>query len=50
MKQAQKAKLRAIPILRQYGITPYVVILDPYKDPDELIKVLGREEMSKKNR
>ena len=43
-----KAKLRAIPILRQYGITPYVVILDPYKDPDELIKVLGREEMSKR--
>lgn len=43
-----KAKLRAIPILRQYGITPYVVILDPYKDPDELIKVLGWEEMSKR--
>lgn len=41
-----KAKLRAIPILRKYGITPYVVILDPYKDPDELIKVLGKNEMS----
>lgn len=43
-----KAKLRAIPILRKYGITPYVVILDPYKDPDELIKVLGKNEMSKR--
>lgn len=45
-----KAKLRAIPILRQYGITPYVVILDPYKDPDELIKVLGRAGNVQKNR
>ena len=43
-----KAAVRAIPILRSAGITPKVVKLSPYKDPDELIKACGAEEYEKR--
>ena len=36
-----KAALRAMPILRNVGITAKVIRMDPYKDPDEFIKNLG---------
>ena len=39
----QKAALRAIPILREAGITCKVISMSPYKDPDEFIKALGAE-------
>ena len=39
----QKAALRAIPILRDAGITCKVINMSPYKDPDEFIKALGPE-------
>lgn len=38
-----KAALRAIPILKEAGITARVIRMDPYKDPDEFIKHLGAE-------
>ena len=38
-----KAALRAIPILRECGITARVIRMNPYKDPDEFIKNLGAE-------
>lgn len=38
-----KAALRAIPILKEAGITCKVINMKPYKDPDEFIKALGRE-------
>lgn len=38
-----KAILRAIPILKDAGITARVVNMKPYKDPDEFIKALGAE-------
>lgn len=37
----QKAALRAIPILRDAGITCKVINMSPHKDPDEFIKALG---------
>lgn len=37
----QKAAMRGIPILRQAGLSPKVVSLKPYKDPDEFIKAEG---------
>lgn len=36
-----KAALRAIPILKEVGITTKVINMKPYKDPDEFIKALG---------
>ncbi len=39
-----KAALRAIPILKEVGISTKVVNMKPYKDPDEFIKNLGAEE------
>ena len=39
----QKAALRAIPILKSAGINVRVIHMDPYKDPDEFIKNLGKE-------
>ncbi len=44
----QRAALRGIPILRAAGITPRVVNLSPYKDPDEFIKAQGREDFEKR--
>lgn len=38
-----KAALRAVPILKEAGITARVIRMDPYKDPDEFIKNLGAE-------
>ena len=38
-----KAALRAVPILREVGITARVIRMEPYKDPDEFIKNLGAE-------
>lgn len=38
-----KAALRAVPILKNVGITARVIRMDPYKDPDEFIKNLGVE-------
>ncbi|MCI8884563.1 MAG: DNA primase [Dorea sp.] len=38
-----KAALRAVPILKNVGITARVIRMDPYKDPDEFIKNLGAE-------
>ncbi len=39
-----RAALRAIPILKEAGISCKVLNLEPYKDPDEFIKNLGPEE------
>ena len=44
----QKAALRAIPILREAGISAKVVDMKPYKDPDEFIKALGPEEYERR--
>lgn len=38
-----KAALRAIPILKEAGLTAKVINMRPYKDPDEFIKALGAE-------
>ena len=38
-----RAALRAIPILREAGVTSRVVSLKPWKDPDEFIKHEGAE-------
>lgn len=43
-----KAALRAIPILKEVGLTAKVVNMKPYKDPDEFIKALGAEEYQKR--
>lgn len=39
-----KASLRAIPILKNAGLSVKVLDMSPYKDPDEFIKNLGVEE------
>lgn len=39
------AAIRAIPMLRKAGITPRILKLEPYKDPDEFIKACGSEAM-----
>ncbi len=39
-----KAALRALPILREAGISAKVINMKPYKDPDEFIKNMGAEE------
>lgn len=38
-----KAALRAIGILREAGLTGKVINMQPYKDPDEFMKSLGKE-------
>lgn len=43
-----KAALRAIGILKEAGLTGKVLNLEPYKDPDEFMKNLGREEFAKR--
>ena len=37
------AALRAIPILKESGLSTKVINMQPYKDPDEFIKNLGQE-------
>lgn len=39
-----KAALRAIPILKEVGLSAKIVNMSPYKDPDEFIKALGADE------
>lgn len=43
-----KAALRAIPILKEAGIHAKIIRMEPYKDPDEFIKNLGKEEFEKR--
>ncbi len=43
-----KAALRAIPILKEAGLTTKVINMQPYKDPDEFIKALGADEFQKR--
>lgn len=43
-----KAALRAIPILKEAGLSTKVINMKPYKDPDEFIKALGAEEFQKR--
>lgn len=43
-----KAALRAIPLLKDAGLTVKVLDMKPYKDPDEFIKALGTEEFKKR--
>jgi len=38
-----KAALRAIPLLKEAGLSTKVINLKPYKDPDEFIKAMGSE-------
>lgn len=38
-----RAAIRAIPILKEAGISARVIDMRPYKDPDEFIKALGAE-------
>lgn len=38
-----KAALRAIPMLKTAGLATKVINLQPYKDPDEFIKNMGKE-------
>lgn len=38
-----RAALRAIPILKEVGITAKIVNMQPHKDPDEFIQALGAE-------
>lgn len=38
------AALRAIPILKEAGLSIKVINMKPYKDPDEFIKALGAQE------
>ena len=38
-----KAALRAIGILKEAGLTGKIISLEPYKDPDEFMKNLGKE-------
>ncbi len=38
-----KAALRAIPLLKEAGVSVRVLHMDPYKDPDEFIQACGRK-------
>lgn len=42
------AALRAIPILKGAGLSVKVINMHPYKDPDEFMKALGKEEYQKR--
>ncbi len=43
-----QASLRAIPLLKEAGMTVKVLNMEPYKDPDDFIKALGTEEFKKR--
>lgn len=43
-----KAALRAIPILKNVGLSVKILNMNPYKDPDEFIKAIGAEEYRKR--
>lgn len=38
-----RAALRAIPLLKEAGVSARVLHMEPYKDPDEFIKALGTD-------
>lgn len=42
------AALRAIPILKEAGLSVKVINMRPYKDPDEFMKALGKTEYEKR--
>ncbi|MDO4555216.1 MAG: DNA primase [Lachnospiraceae bacterium] len=44
----QRAALRAIPILKNAGLTVRVLDLKPYKDPDEFLKNLGAKDLEER--
>ena len=44
----QKATKRAVEILKPYNLNVYKINLSPYKDPDELLKVIGKEGFDKR--
>ena len=43
-----KAALRAIGLLKDAGLTPKVINMQPFKDPDEFIKSKGRDAFQKR--
>lgn len=43
-----QAAQRAIPILKKFGLHVSILSMAPYKDPDEFIKGLGKEEYEKR--
>lgn len=43
-----RAALRAIPILKDAGLTVKILDLQPCKDPDEFMKTLGKEEFEQR--
>lgn len=43
-----QASLRAIPILKEAGLSIKAINMNPYKDPDEFIKAQGSEEFGKR--
>lgn len=43
-----KAALRAVPILKEAGITARIIRMEPYKDPDEFIKNLGADQFEER--
>mgnify|MGYP002069370721 CR=1 FL=1 len=43
-----RAALRAIPILKDAGLTAKIINMEPYKDPDECIKAEGTERFQKR--
>ncbi len=45
-----KAALRAIGILREAGLTGKVINMQPYKDPDEFMKSLGKDSFEERIR
>ncbi|SFR82013.1 DNA primase [Anaeromicropila populeti] len=47
-KAGVNAALRAIPILKEAGLSAKVIHMNPYKDPDEFIKALGESEFEKR--
>lgn len=47
-KAGVQAALRAIPILKEAGLSVKVINMKPYKDPDEFMKALSPEEYQKR--
>ncbi len=43
-----RAALRALPILKEAGLTAKIINMEPYKDPDEFIKARGAEAFQKR--
>lgn len=43
-----RAALRAIPILKEAGVSVRILNMEPYKDPDEFMKNLGKDEFQKR--